>query len=348
MPFTSCLSPNNGSKVLVLGGTNFLGPAIVNSLVGTGMDITLFNRGITNRHLFPDLKRIGGDRSKGIDGYDQLANDDTSWDIVIDVWPENPNYVEEAIQSLQGRVNHYMYISSVAVYRNYVETGIDESADVRTGDQYEEGNYNLNKALSEEVVKKYFPQNHTIVRPGAIVGDRDPGPFGTNLLQRIATRNEIFAPDSNDPTQIIDARDIGNFLVQCGLGQVYGTYNLVGPKNKLGYKDLITTAKAALQSDVKIHWMTPDFVTNEMKVEPFIQVPFWIPVDSDPEPGFYQISNDLAIQKGLNFTEIEETIKVSYDSVINNRHITEKGYEDFWGITAEREEEIIQAWKKLS
>lgn len=345
--FSRCTS-DKGLNILVLGGTNFLGPAIVNALSDTGHNITLFNRGITNPHLFPELKKIKGDREKGLSGYKNLQIDNDKWDIVIDVWPNNPTMVQDAIDILKDKTNHYLFVSSIAVYHNYVTIGIDETASLRKGSKYEPGNYNLNKTLCEKVVETNFPNRFTILRPGAIVGDRDSGPFGTYVLNRIMNRSEILAPDSNDPVQFIDASDIGNFVSKCVANRIYGHFNLVGPRKTIGYKDLLTRAKKALNSNVNIIWMEPNFLIKEMKLEPFMEIPFWIPLESDPEPGFQQISNKKALNVGLEFTEYEDTVKISYESFKENRFILEEGSDLVFGITNERENEIIKQWKEIS
>ena len=345
LPFFSCSvsDPSSVLKILVLGGTNFLGPAIVKQLIAQGHSATLFNRGITNSHLFPELARIRGDRNNGLDGYAQLKGDLTKWDVVIDVWPENPHYVEEAIKVLKARTGHYLFISSIAVYRGFSSIGMDENALLREGTVYEEGNYNLNKMLCEKMVENHFPERFTILRPGAIVGDRDPGPFPTYILDRMVNRKEIMAPDSNDPVQLIDADDIGRFVVKCSEEGLYGHYNLLS--HTMGYKDMLESIRKTLNSQVEIHWMLPDFLLGEADLEPFLDIPFWIPLQTDPEPGFYQISNEKAMANGLQLTAFETTVRTSYDSFVNQRFIPEEDTGFSFGISAEREDEIIRLWK---
>ncbi|MGI9552792.1 MAG: NAD-dependent epimerase/dehydratase family protein [Aurantibacter sp.] len=339
-------NPEAGLNILVLGGTNFLGPAIVKSLLKGGHEVTLFNRGVTNPHLFKDLTRIIGDREKGVSGYTNLKNHNGRWDIVIDVWPQHPKFVKDAIAVIKKRTMHYIFISSIAAYNHYIKIGMDESSPRRKGTNYEPGNYNLNKVLCEKVVEENFPDNFTILRPGAIVGDRDSGPFGTYVLNRIANRKEILAPDSNDPVQFIDAQDIGNFVNKCAESSIKGHFNVVGPASTMGYKEFLTRAKDALKSDVKIIWMDVKFLVAEMKLEPFMQIPFWIPVALDPEPGFQQISNKKAINVGLKFTDYKKTVEISYDSFKEKRFIVEEDYEVVFGISDKRENEIIEMWKK--
>ncbi len=338
--------PAKKLKVLVLGGTNFLGPAIVNSLLNEGHEVALFNRGITKPYLFPDLKKYRGDRENGSSGYSELVSDGTNWDTVIDVWPENPSLVEGAIQAIGQRARHYMFVSSIAVYNNYTKVGIDETSPIRPAVNYEAGNYNANKVLCEAVVKKHFPKNHTIVRPGSIVGHGDPGPFGTDILRRIMDRKQIMAPDSNDPVQFIDANDIGDFLVHCASSNVVGTFNLVGPRKTLGYKDWLSQCVEALNSEVEIIWMDADFLVNEMKVEPFMQIPFWIPLATDPEPGFYQINSEKAFEAGLRISDFKETVKRSYQSYRDKKYIPEPESEAAFGVSEAKEDEVIASWSK--
>ena len=343
-------SAGNGASVpldvLVLGGTNFVGPAVVMGMLQAGHRVTIFNRGMTNPTLFPELTKIKGDRSKGMAGYNSLAKEKKSWDVVIDVWPQNPHYVEDAIGVLKGRTSHYMYISSVAVYDNYVSAGIIETSSLRNATTYVEGHYNENKVLCEQVVAQNFPISHTIVRPGAIVGDRDPGPFGVHLLHRIMKRDKILAPDSNDPVQFIDAADIGGFLTLCAEKKTFGIFNLVGPSEELGYKDMMLTCREALRSKVEIVWMDPKFITETVKLQPFSDIPFWIPAKTDPDPGFYQISNTKARKAGLRFTDLSHTARVSYDSVMNINFIREEESDSYFGLDAMQEEKALRLWKQ--
>ncbi len=102
----------------------------------------------------------------------------------------------------------------------------------------------------------------------------------------------------------------------------------------------------SLKSDAKIHWMTAEFLVKEMKLEPFVDIPFWIPLDDDLEPGFYQISNEKAKQIGLVFTDFKKTVNVSFDSFQNKRFIAEKDTGFTFGISAEKEKEVIALWKQ--
>ncbi|MDN5213042.1 NAD-dependent epimerase/dehydratase family protein [Fulvivirgaceae bacterium BMA12] len=344
IPFLSrTFSEKPKLNVLVLGGTNFVGPAVVKGLIEKGHQVTLFNRGITNPHLFPRIRKIKGDRTLGPSGYENLLDLQSTWDAVIDVWPQNPRMVEEAIAVLKHKTDHYLFVSSIAVYADYKSIGINENAPIRTSQGYEEGNYNANKVLCERVVEKYFPDSFTTLRPGAIIGERDPGPFSSDLINRMINRQEILAPDANDPVQFIDVKDLGQYITLCLENRVVGYFNVIGPRKRLGYKDMLLKIRKSIKSDTKILWIDPDFLLNRMQLEPFIDIPFWIPLKTDPEPGFYQISHMKAIQKGLQFSDFGDTIQSAYNSFVNKRFIEEANP---FGISEEREDEIIALWKE--
>jgi 2'-hydroxyisoflavone reductase len=262
---------------------------------------------------------------------------------VIDVWPQKPQLVQDAVEALQGRCSHYLFISSIAVYRNYRQAGITEQHPLLEGSSYEPDNYSLNKVLCEKLVEKYFPGNFTIFRPGAIIGERDPGPFTHHLIRRFVTRGELLAPDAEDPVQVIDARDIGTFVNHCITKKRTGYYNLVGPARLLGYRSMLSQMAANLPGEVQIQWVDPSFLTQEMKVEPFVDIPFWIPIAKDPEPGFYQISHEKALAAGLRFSSFSDSVQRAYRSY-QAGHTPSDGYLN--GITAEREAELLSAWRK--
>lgn len=341
--FTNSQCTKNKLKILVLGGTYFVGPAIVQSLQSAGHQVTLFNRGQTNPHLFPKVSKIKGDREKGHQGYENLVKTLHQWDVVIDVWPQKPQLVEEAITVLKDRTQHYIFISSIAAYKDFAKANIKEDYPLRVGTTYEKDNYNLNKVLCEKIITQHFPENHTIVRPGAIIGPRDPGPFPHYVIQRIISEKQILAPASNAPVQFIDVKDVAQFITLCAEKGLSGPFNLVGPEKQLSYKDFLLMIKQTLKSPVEIHWMDADFLVKEMKLTPFIDIPFWIPLKDDPDPGLYQISNAKALQNGLQLTAFSQSVEMAHRSLLA-KHSTAENY--IRGISSDREAEVIALWKQ--
>ena len=200
-------------KVLVLGGTNFVGPAIVKSLLKRGCEVTLFNRGVTNPHLFPDLQKIRGDREKGLSGYSNLRDLGENWDVVIDVWPQKSKLVDEATMVLKKSTKHYIYVSSIAVYNNYQQIGLNEEYEVVNLElDKSDWGYPEEKLAAELFVKERFKDSHTILRAGPIKGWRDSAIDLLYWCIKLNRDDAIIAPGSGkDHLQFIDVNDIGEF-----------------------------------------------------------------------------------------------------------------------------------------
>ena len=219
-------------KILVIGGTNFLGPAIVNAAEKKGHSLTLFNRQVTNPQLFPTIRKVRGNRESGAMCYKSLLNE--KWDDVIDVWPEKSRLVDEASLALQKHTSHYVFISSIAVYRDFQEVGLHEESEVvRPGPNPKEWYYPEEKWVSEKFVRNRFENSHTILRPGPIKGWRDPAVDLLYWLVRLKNNQDILAPGSGNYTiQYIDVNDGGAFAVYAIENKRDGTLNCTGPMTK--------------------------------------------------------------------------------------------------------------------
>lgn len=295
-------------NILILGGTNFLGPAIVNAALDKGHNVDLFNRGITNPDIFPQLKHFKGDRSQGAEGYKSLDN--RYWHIIIDTWSGNSAYVEDAAKYLQGATSHYLYTSSISVYKNFHEKNMDESAETVSlelaKDKWE---YPENKYQSELFTQQYFPKAHTILRPGPIKGWRDTSNDLAYWLIKVMRGEKILGPGNGlDPLQFIDVKDVADYIVHCAERNIKGIYNTSGPlKNEsLTWNELLETAQKRLNKEAEIMWNSTDFLKKH-EVRPFDDMPLWLPKDTDP--GFMSISSKKAIDTGLSYRPIEKTIK---------------------------------------
>lgn len=344
LPLLSKCSSENKLKILILGGTNFVGPALVRSLINSGHEVVLFNRGITNPYLFPELRKIRGDRELGEEGYKNLIGEETKWDAIIDVWPQNPSLVEDAVNLMRQKTNHYLFISSIAVYQDFKNAGIKEEYTTRDGDEYKKGNYGLNKVLCEDKIEEVFSDRFTIFRCGGIVGERDEGPFTNYYVNKMVNYSDMLAPDANDPIQFIDVNDLANFVSRCIENEIFGSYNVIGPLIQMGYKDMLLDIKKSLNSSVNIHWMSPDFIIRQAKLSPFVDIPFWIPIASDPEPGFYQIDNTKSVGQGLKFSPIRTTTQSAYKTLTSIS--IDQSLPINRGVELKRELEIITAWKE--
>lgn len=292
-------------KVLILGGTFFVGPAIVNAFKNQDHEITLFNRGITNPGLFPDLRLIKGDRETGPSAYDSLIEE--SWDVVIDVWPEKSNLVDEATRALKNNTKHYIFISSIAVYNDFQEVGLNESSEVVSLDlDKADWGYSEEKTAAENFVRDRFPENHTILRPGAIKGWRDPALDMLYWCIKLNNAEEILAPGTgNDPLQFVDVTDVGGFSQFAFENNLTGTYNCVGPPQALLWQEFLETGKNHFNSNAELFWPGETFL-SENEVSSFVDLPLWAPLSEDR--GFMQISNKKLLDSGYSLVPITNTL----------------------------------------
>ncbi|NNF34973.1 MAG: NAD-dependent epimerase/dehydratase family protein [Saprospiraceae bacterium] len=303
----SCRKNDRKNKVLILGGTNFVGPSIVQANIDAGNDVTLFNRGITNPGLFPELRLIKGDREKGISCYDSLKSD--YWDLVIDVWPEKAQLVEEATESLRDHAGHYIFISSIAVYNDFQEVGLHEESElVDLPDDRSQWYYSEEKLAAEKIIRERFPDNHTILRAGPIKGWRDPAVDLLYWCLRLKEHSEVLAPGSgDDPIQFIDVKDIGRFSSFAFANGISGTFNITGPlSSTLTWRQFLRDVKSHFNSESELIWASEDFL-KENKVMSFTDLPLWAPLSEDR--GFMQISNQKLINTEFELSPITSTLE---------------------------------------
>ena len=333
--------PARAMKLLVLGGTGFVGPHTIRYALERGHDVTMFNRGRTNPGLFPDVERLIGDRQNDLES---LKGRD--WDAVLDIPATNPDWVRDAAQLLKDRVGQYLFVSTESVYSAMSAAGMDETAPVF---QREEGDerqgrelpYGLAKALAEEQARIAFPGNATVVRPGLIVGPGDPTDRFTYWPVRIERGGEVMAPgDGKDPGQLIDGRDLAAFMIHLVERGTAGTLNANGPLDPYSFDELLYGIRAVTTGRVKFTWVGSDFL-EEQGVRPWGHMPVWVPRDGE-SGGLNQMSNARAVSAGLRFRSLAET---AHDTL--EWHATrpeERQRELRAGLTAEREAEVLQAW----
>ena len=331
-------------NILVLGGTYFVGPAIVEALLANDCKVTLLNRGQTAPDLFPDLPHLKADRLHGETAY-QLAQKQR-WQVVIDVWPENSQLVDEATRSLQDHTDHYVFISSIAVYQDFQEVGLNEESQVvslpaATADWF----YPEHKAYAEQVVRERFPERHTILRPGPIKGWRDPANDLLYWLVKLQQQDELLAPGSgNDPLQFIDVKDVGRFVAQAIDQNWSGTYNITGPRdNTLLWSQFLQEAKDHLGVDTQLYWPYEEFLRTQ-EVRSFEDLPLWAPLSEDK--GFMQISNDKVAKLGFEFRPMEQTLDdcLAWLKTSHPQGLDFNGSVQL-GLDTEREKALIELWK---
>jgi 2'-hydroxyisoflavone reductase len=295
-------------KILILGGTKFLGRHLVDAALSRGHEVTLFNRGKTNPTLFPNVETISGDREQDIE---KLSG--REWDAVIDVAGYVPRVVRTSAQALEKAVKRYLFISSISVYAGFQKAGINESdpvgkLDDETVEEVTGESYGPLKALCEKTVEEIYGDRALIIRPGLIVGPHDPTDRFTYWPMRVKRGGDMIAPDRPDATiQVIDVRDLSDFIIDLVEQNASGIYNATGPDSPLTMGELLDACKRVSGSVSTVHWASVEFL-QEHGVQPWSDMPVWIP-DTGEDAGFSRIDVSKAIGAGLKFRSLEDTIR---------------------------------------
>lgn len=285
-------------KLLVLGGTIFLGRHVVAAALARGHAVTLLNRGHHGAALFPGVERLVGDR----DG-DLSALAGRAFDALIDCSGYTPAQVERSTAALGERARHVVFVSTISAYAGFEPGRVyDESAPLAAGHE----GYGALKARAEEALLAACPGRAAVVRPGLIVGPHDPTGRFTYWPRRVARGGEVLAPGRPErPVQFIDARDLADWCVALAESRTTGTFNAVGPR--LAMRELLETCRDVAGSDARFTWI-PDGALLALAVAPWTGLPLWLP-ESDPAFGGMLLA-DLARARaaGLRTRDARATI----------------------------------------
>ncbi len=336
-------------RILILGGTGFTGPFQVAYALARGHKVTLFNRGQRPAPEWPgEVEQLLGDRNKS----DLKSLEGREWDVCIDNPTSLPFWVRDAGKVLAGKVGHYLFISTISVYADGSKAGIDEGAAVaeyKGKDAMAETQESLRadvanlygplKALSEAEARKQFGDKLTIVRPGFIVGPRDETDRFTYWPKRIAAGGEVLVPgDGLDPVQIIDGRDLGEWMVRLAENGTTGTFNACGPDYPLSTDAMLHGCHAVTGGKVSFTHVPADFIEKQE-----VGLPIWVPRADSPFSGYGAVSNSKAIAAGLSFRPLATTV---IDLLAWYRSLpAERQAETRAGITQEKEREVLKAWR---
>ena len=301
-------------RILILGGTGFIGPHEVTYALARGHKLTLFNRG-KSPHAWPgDVEELTGDRNTG----DLRALAGREWDVCIDNPTTLPFWVRDAGQALHGKVGHYIFISTISVYaandKPADETAplapyagkdpMAETAETLRGNVGEL--YGPLKALSEKEAEKQFPGMTAVIRPGLISGPGDETDRFTYWPVRLARGGEVLAPgDGTDPVQFIDARDLAEWTIRMAETRTTGVFNATGPEAPLTMAKMLEGIERPIGSDAKLTWVSTDFLEAN-NVSAWSDLPVWIPARGD-SAGFHRRSIHKALAAGLTFRPLATT-----------------------------------------
>ena len=329
-------------KILVLGGTGFLGPHLVEGMQKRGHTPTLFNRGKTRPNLFPDVEKLRGDRDGGL-----AVLKDRQWDAVIDTSGYVPRIVRASAELLAANVRQYVFVSSISVYTETTSPGVDETHKVATmpdpGSEAVMEFYGALKALCEQAVEAVLPGRTTNIRPGLIVGPGDPTDRFTYWPVRVAQGGEVLAPgDPADPVQVIDVRDLADYILTTLERGHTGVYNVNGPAEPMGVGTMLEACKRVSGSDARFTFADADFLEAQ-QIAPWSDMPVWVPPIGEGI-GLTTTSSARAIAKGLTYRPLDDTIKATLDwwaTLPPERQGKLRA-----GITREREAAVLAAWHK--
>lgn len=335
-------TPARPLTILILGGTGFIGPNVVRYAMSRGHTVTLFNRGRTNAHLFPELEKLVGDRDGRID-----ALKGREWDVVIDNTGYVPRHVRDSAQLLKGNVGRYLFTSTRQVFADFRAPDKQEDAPkAQTDDPTSEdvgSNYGALKVLCEAAVVETFGEDSTIVRPTAVAGPDDRSDRFTYWPVRINRGGEVLAPGAfTDPIQYIDVRDLSEFMVHLVERGVSGPFNCAGPEADLSIAEFLYGIRAITAANVRFTWADNAFLEAH-GVGARREAPLWI---SPKEPGDTRspVNRDKAVAHGLTFRPLAVTARDTLDWYLS----TQDGRPLRRGLTAEREAEVLAAWRARS
>ena len=340
-PACRTLASTEPGRLLILGGTRFLGPEVVRAALAAGWEVTLFNRGRSNPELFSELELRTGDRDTG--ELSSLATGE--WDLVVDTSGYAPGHVTQSAELLRERVGLYLFVSTISVYADQSGPVVDETAPVLTVDDETLASvqtirsayphYGAMKAYCEAAAEAAMPGRVASIRSGLIVGPEDRSDRFTYWPVRVARGGEVLAPGTPErEVQFIDVRDLGAWCFDLGRRQRAGVFNAIGFDEPLGIGGLLEACRSATGSDASLTWVPDEFLL-EREVRPYADLPLWLPAGQRGH-----IAVDRALAEGLRPRPIEDTIR---DTLAWHRTRPED-HEWRAGMTAEREAELLAEW----
>jgi len=332
-------------RILILGGTAFLGPAEVEYALARGHEITLFNRGRTNPQLFPGVEKLIGDRAVP----DYAALEGREWDAVIDNSANVGSWVLDATSVLKDKASRYLFVSSISAHKDNSILGQTEDGPIFSREEYDEVvaseagmgvAFGPNKAQAERYTMEVFGDGGIVVRPGLIVGPRDRSDRFTYWPVRIDRGGEVLAPgDGKDWAQIIDVRDLGRFLIHLVEEEARGTFLATGPESPLSMAGMLYGIRAITSTPVSFTWVDAGFL-QEHEVGAWMEMPVWV-YPSEETRGFSSYDCSKAIAAGLAFRPLADTARDTLDWW-KSRPEEEKTLRT--GVDPEKEARILAAW----
>ena len=335
-------------RILVLGGTGFIGPHTVRTAIERGHEVSIFTRGRTVVDLPGGVEQLVGDREN-----DLSALEGREWDVVLDNNARDYRWVQRTTDLLRDSVGHYLFVSSISAYDLSTIGGYDAAERVLwepiVDEDYQrfepedgwadgdEAHYGLTKALSENICHEVFPGRTTVVRPGLIVGPGDQTDRFTYWPVRIDQGGEVLAPGNpRHANQIIDQRDLTEWIVHLAENEIMGDFNATGPSSRMSMAEMLYGVRAVTPAEVQFTWVTESFL-QEQEIRPWAHMPAWMPGD-----GLSFVDVSSAVSAGLTFRPLAVTARDTLDW--DKTRPAEQRENRRAGISLEREAEVLAAW----
>ena len=334
-------------KLLILGGTLYLGRHTVEAALTLGHQVTLFNRGRTNPGLFPNVEHLVGDRDGNL-----AALEGRRWDAVIDPSGYLPRVVRAGCEVLRDAVQHYTFISSINAYADSTKPGMtedDELAELPEGapEEINGETYGPYKVLCEREVLSAFPGRSAVVRAGLIYGPHDATDRSSYWPLRIAEGGDVLAPGPADrPLQLIDVRDLAEWLVHLADTRTAGVFNGTGPETPSTMEAYLETCRDVAGTEANFVWVDEAFML-EQKVGPYSEMPLWVP---EQFHAFEDVDVSRAVAAGLKYRRLKDTIQdtLAWARAEGQRTVDPKklGVKIPPALTRRREAEVLAAWRE--
>jgi 2'-hydroxyisoflavone reductase len=317
---------------------------MVRHALGRGHTLTLFNRGRTNTHLFPEVEKLVGDRS-----HDLESLKGHKWDVVIDNSSSDPRWTRDSAQLLKDAADLYAFTSTRSTYSDFTEIGLDESGplydvDISQTDDADNLGYGQRKVLCEKETERAFPGRALIVRPPLIVGPGDRTDRFTYWPVRIHRGGEILAPgDGGDPVGFIDVRDLAEFYIRLVEVSATGPYNAFGPESPMTMAGLLHGIRAITSTPLSFTWVDTDFLL-EREVRPYTNLPLWMPARGD-RVGFNRFNLSKVLNAGLTYRPLAVTAKDTLEYQLSRPKEEQQNMRN--GLPADREQALLEEWHSM-